>query len=86
VTRFGSNVGIDPIRHRFERRWTTFRERHAVCFSSGGQTHILSQELFPMTKFNRRRAGKVKYAMLGWLIGLPLPIIILLLFFRGCDF
>jgi hypothetical protein len=32
------------------------------------------------------RAGKVKYALLGWLIGLPLPIVILLLFFRGCDF
>lgn len=32
------------------------------------------------------RAGKIKYALLGWLIGLPLPIIILLLFFRGCDF
>lgn len=32
------------------------------------------------------REGKVKYAMLGWLIGLPLPIIIILLFVRGCDF
>jgi uncharacterized integral membrane protein len=32
------------------------------------------------------RAGKVKYALLGWLIGLPLPIIIILLFVRGCDF
>ena len=32
------------------------------------------------------RRGKIKYAMLGWLIGLPLPFIILLLFFRGCDF
>lgn len=32
------------------------------------------------------RAGKIKYAALGWLIGLPLPIIILLAFFRGCDF
>lgn len=32
------------------------------------------------------RAGKIKYALLGWLIGLPLPIVILLLFFRGCDF
>ncbi len=32
------------------------------------------------------RAGKVKYAMAGWLLGLPLPIIIILLFFRGCDF
>lgn len=32
------------------------------------------------------RAGKVKYALLGWLIGLPLPIILILLFVRGCDF
>jgi hypothetical protein len=32
------------------------------------------------------RAGKVKYAIVGWLLGLPLPIIILLLFLRGCDF
>ena len=34
----------------------------------------------------QERAGKVKYAMLGWLIGLPLPIVLILLFFRGCDF
>jgi hypothetical protein len=33
-----------------------------------------------------RRDGKVKYALVGWLIGLPLPIILILLFFRGCDF
>jgi hypothetical protein len=32
------------------------------------------------------RAGKVKYALFGWLIGLPLPIVLILLFFRGCDF
>jgi hypothetical protein len=39
-----------------------------------------------MLKETTRRAGKIKYAMLGWLIGLPLPIILILLFFRGCDF
>jgi hypothetical protein len=39
-----------------------------------------------MLKATRARPGKVKYALLGWLVGLPLPIIILLLFFRGCDF
>jgi hypothetical protein len=39
-----------------------------------------------MNYAKRLRAGKVKYALLGWLIGLPLPIILLLLFFRGCDF
>jgi hypothetical protein len=32
------------------------------------------------------RKGKVKYALLGWMIGLPLPIIVILLFWRGCDF
>jgi uncharacterized integral membrane protein len=32
------------------------------------------------------KTGKVKYALLGWLIGLPLPIIVILLFVRGCDF
>ncbi len=32
------------------------------------------------------RSGKVKYALLGLLFGLPLPIILILLFFRGCDF
>lgn len=32
------------------------------------------------------RAGKIKYALVGWLLGLPLPIILLLLVFRGCDF
>jgi hypothetical protein len=39
-----------------------------------------------MASKKMRRAGKVKYALLGWLIGLPLPIVLLLLFFRGCDF
>lgn len=32
------------------------------------------------------REGKIKYGLLAWLIGLPLPIVILLFFFRGCDF
>ena len=39
-----------------------------------------------MRWFSTRRAGKVKYALLGWLFGLPLPIILILLFWRGCDF
>jgi hypothetical protein len=37
-------------------------------------------------KLRTARPGKVKYALLGWLIGLPLPIILILLFYRGCDF
>lgn len=33
-----------------------------------------------------QRSGKIKYGIFAWLLGLPLPIIILALFFRGCDF
>jgi hypothetical protein len=33
-----------------------------------------------------QRAGKIKYGIFAWLIGLPLPIVILALFYRGCDF
>lgn len=40
-----------------------------------------------MSVQDNKRGGKIKYGILGWLIGLPLPIIIIiLLFVRGCDF
>lgn len=39
-----------------------------------------------MKKQLNDRTGKIKYALLGWLIGLPLPIVLILLFVRGCDF
>lgn len=39
-----------------------------------------------VTTESSARAGKIKYGILAWLIGLPLPLIILALFFRGCDF
>jgi hypothetical protein len=39
-----------------------------------------------MSANQHRRSGKIKYGILGWLIGLPLPIIIILLFVKGCDF
>ena len=39
-----------------------------------------------VTTESSTRAGKIKYGILAWLIGLPLPIVILALFFRGCDF
>jgi hypothetical protein len=37
-------------------------------------------------KLAKSRAGKVKYALFAWLLGLPLPIILIALFWRGCDF
>jgi hypothetical protein len=47
-----------------------------------GTTRIMAKKL------NRAadRAGKIKYGIVAWLIGLPLPIIILALFWGGCDF
>jgi hypothetical protein len=39
-----------------------------------------------MTDNTRDRSGKIKYALAGWLLGLPTIVVILLLFFRGCDF
>ena len=32
------------------------------------------------------RAGKIKYGIAAWLLGLPIPIIILALLWGGCDF
>jgi hypothetical protein len=40
----------------------------------------------PMRSSADERRGKIKYGIFAWLLGLPLPIILLLLFFRGCDF
>lgn len=31
------------------------------------------------------RSGKLRYGVAAWLLGLPLPIIIIALFIRGCD-
>lgn len=37
-------------------------------------------------KLTQQRKGKIKYALFAWLLGLPIPIILIALFFRGCDF
>jgi hypothetical protein len=34
---------------------------------------------------SRDRQGKIRYGVAAWLLGLPLPIIIIALFIRGCD-
>jgi hypothetical protein len=31
------------------------------------------------------RSGKIRYGLAAWLLGLPLPIILLALIWRGCD-
>lgn len=33
----------------------------------------------------QERSGKVKYALAMWLLGLPLPVVLIALFWKGCD-
>ncbi len=40
----------------------------------------------PRNKKPADRAGKIKYGLAAWMLGLPIPIIILALFWGGCDF
>jgi len=46
----------------------------------------LQRETRIMQEKPEDREGKIKYALFGWLLGLPIPIIVILLFVRGCDF
>jgi hypothetical protein len=43
--------------------------------------------MIPALKPHRlaKRAGKIRYGCAAWLLGLPLPIIIIALFIKGCD-
>jgi hypothetical protein len=45
------------------------------------RTHLRAASTSPAD-----RSGKIKYGIFAWLLGLPLPIILLALFFGGCDF
>jgi hypothetical protein len=38
------------------------------------------------TVLPKQRSGKIKYGLFAWLLGLPLPIILIALFYGGCDF
>ena len=38
-----------------------------------------------MNANNEPREGKVRWALAAWLLGLPLPIILLALLFGGCT-
>ncbi len=40
----------------------------------------VNHDEMPLTRW-----GKVRYAAAMWLLGMPLPIILIALFVRGCD-
>ena len=39
-----------------------------------------------MSRKIQERSGKIMYGILAWLVGLPLPIVLILMFYKGCDF
>jgi len=47
---------------------------------------VSRHQLKQRKKLAPAREGKIKYAMFAWLFGLPLPIILIALFWGGCDF
>jgi hypothetical protein len=56
-----------------------------MCSSLEGDGFVtLEPHDKPLTE-PARRAGKIRYGVAMWLLGLPLPIIIIALFWRGCD-
>jgi hypothetical protein len=70
-------------------RGTTFARHGLDKFTSSDRQFNNPQRKFAMRKRRQRiseRAGKIKYGLAAWLLGLPLPIIILALFWGGCDF
>ena len=46
---------------------------------------LMKRQLKRAVHHTTQRAGKVKYALAMWLLGLPLPIVLIALFVRGCD-
>jgi hypothetical protein len=40
----------------------------------------------PVLRSISTRAGKIKYALVLWLMGAPMILVIIALFARGCDF
>lgn len=38
-----------------------------------------------MNTNNQQREGKIRYGLAAWLLGLPLPIIIIALLWGGCT-
>ena len=39
-----------------------------------------------MLRSTIQRTAKIRYALVAWLLGLPLPIILIALLIGGCDF
>jgi hypothetical protein len=59
--------------------------RHADCIILARNQTLVQHEEHFMQSQQPKRDGKIKYGLAAWLLGLPLPIVIIALFFRGCD-
>lgn len=59
------------------------QELNVACATPNSNEH---PRVSPGFNSLKQRAGKIKYGCLAWMIGLPLPIVIILMFYKGCDF
>jgi hypothetical protein len=59
------------------------RRQNANIFSGGLKYFPMSLGLFPL--YAVLDCGKIRYALAAWLIGLPLPFVLLALLIGGCS-
>lgn len=57
--------------------------RHAA-YGPGGTSGAISQIMKALTKYKKPESGAIGYA-LAWLLGIPLPILLIVFLIRGCD-
>jgi hypothetical protein len=88
-------AGLDSLAHRLHYVLPLplcgpMNNQSFTSLLSGNQLKGINEMAFKHAKPNRipadQRGGKIKYGIFAWLLGLPLPIILLALFFGGCDF
>jgi len=66
---------------------TTSASHHAAALESSGVTESPSGHVIPALLKNQRirSAGKVRPMVLLWALGVPLPIVLIILLVRGCS-
>ena len=69
---WGTGSGISVVRHAVRN----VRDRSDLELYTG---------VPPMTADPMTRAGKIRYAAAAWLLGLPIPIILIALLWGGCT-
>jgi hypothetical protein len=80
--------------HFPQRRFSTRQENHIVSQPNHDQAQPHDHFIRTTDRYynssgwvgrQRDRAGRLSHGCIAWMLGLPLPIIILAFLWRGCD-